>query len=42
MDDKNEEGIIGTADGSIKYIQFKDEDATAAIKLVTKVTPYQD
>ena len=42
MDEKNEEGIIGAADGSIKYIQFKDEDATQSVKLVTKATPFQD
>lgn len=42
MDDKNEEGIIGAADGSIKFIQFKDEDATQKVNLVTKMSPYLD
>lgn len=41
MDDQNNEGIIGTTDGSIKYIQFNDE-AHSVVQLVTKVSPYMD
>ena len=33
MDDQNNEGVIGTAEGSIKYIQFSEENQTA-VKLV--------
>ena len=41
MDDYNNEGIIGTADGSIKYVQFNDE-SHSVVKLVSKVSPYMD
>ena len=39
MDDQNNEGIIGTAEGSIKYVQFNDE-THSVVKLVGKVSPY--
>ena len=39
MDDQNNEGIIGCADGSIRYIQFND-DQNQEVKLVSKVSPY--
>ena len=42
MDEKNEEGIIGTAEGSIKYVSFADEAGPQCVKLVGKVTPYLD
>jgi len=41
MDDQNNEGIVGTTEGNIKYVQFNDEQAQC-VKLVSKVTPYQD
>ena len=41
MDEQNNEGIIGTTEGSIKYIQFNDE-THSVVKLVTKVSPYMD
>jgi len=41
MDDQNNEGIVGTANGAIKYIQFNDEQSQC-VKLVGKVTPYLD
>lgn len=41
MDDQNNEGIIGTSEGSIKYIQFND-DQNQTVKLVSKVSPYMD
>jgi len=41
MDDQNNEGVIGTAEGSIKYVQFNDEQSQC-VKLVSKVTPYLD
>ena len=41
MDDQNNEGVIGTAEGSIKYIQFNDE-THPCVKLVSKVSPYLD
>ena len=41
MDEQNNEGIIGTSDGSIKYIQFNDENHSV-VKLVSKVSPYMD
>ena len=39
MDDQNNEGVIGTAEGSIKYVQFNDE-THSVVKLVGKVSPY--
>ena len=50
MDEKNIEGVIGSSDGSIKYIAFDDDKDTAAtqtpkhqiVKLVSKVSPYLD
>ena len=44
MDDKNDEGIVGTACGSIFYIQFNAEkaDDNPMIKLVGKVSQYLD
>ena len=41
MDDQNNEGVIGTSAGSIKYIQFNDE-TNSTVKLVSKVTPQID
>ena len=41
MDDQNNEGIIGTADGTIKYIQFNDE-SHPVVKLVAKMSPFID
>ena len=41
MDEQNNEGIIGTSEGSIKYIQFNDENHSV-VKLVSKVSPYMD
>mmetsp|Transcript_15803 Transcript_15803/g.21390 ORF Transcript_15803/g.21390 Transcript_15803/m.21390 type:complete len:250 (-) Transcript_15803:1274-2023(-) len=41
MDDQNNEGVVGTADGNIKYVQFND-DQNQCVKLVSKVTPYLD
>ena len=39
MDDQNNEGVVGSSDGSIKYIHFNDENY-AVVKLVQKVSPY--
>lgn len=39
MDDQNNEGVVGSSDGSIKYIQFNDENHSI-VKLVSKVSPY--
>lgn len=39
MDDQNTEGVVGSSDGSIKYIQFNPENQTV-VKLVSKVSPY--
>ena len=41
MDDQNNEGIVGNADGSIKYVQFNTEPHSV-VQLVTKVSPYLD
>jgi len=41
MDKENNEGIVGCADGSIKYVQFND-DNNSVVKLVSKVSPYLD
>ena len=41
MDDQNNEGVIGTSAGTIKYIAFSDEQSQT-VKLVTKVSPYMD
>lgn len=42
MDEKNIEGIVGTADGNIKYVQFSDTEQSQCVKLVSKVTPFLD
>ena len=41
MDEQNNEGVIGTSEGTIKYIQFND-DSHPVVKLVSKVSPYID
>ena len=41
MDTQNNEGIIGTADGSLKFIQF-NQDSGSVVTLVSKVSPYLD
>lgn len=41
MDEQNNEGIVGDADGGIKYVQFNDEQ-NSQVQLVTKVSPYLD
>ena len=40
MDDKNEEGIVGTAFGSIVYVQFGENNSM--VKLVSKVSQFMD
>ena len=41
MDKQNNEGVIGTAEGSIKFIQF-NEDSGSVVTLVSKVSSYLD
>ena len=41
MDDQNNEGLVGTSEGSIKYVSFSD-DSQSVVKLVQKVSPYLD